>query len=130
MGFATCRGADSHDPHITFEHAFRKAFFSSLDDCRLTFDDIRPAFFVIIPVSYWLGDFHAGSGRELRTPALPLDDALRVWRPLRDARGQVFRGSPLRYASPSELEQTWIHLRDVFLSVWRECGRDEIAAAT
>lgn len=93
--------------------------------------DMKPIFRVDIPCHHWIGTPGCKGGGKLSTPQVGLEEGLRIWRRLRDARGRVFIGkaSLLSYVGPLELERTWLQLRSAYLEVVGELGRDAQACS-
>lgn len=95
--------------------------------------DLR--FSVTVYAGYWVGV-------ALRTPQFSvsnggLDDGLRAWRLLSEARGQVFQGvtnrfSIVRHHSPEELDAAWARLRPTYERIWAEAMNrpQKLAAVT
>eukprot|EP00404_Azadinium_spinosum_P014436 CAMPEP_0180534422 /NCGR_PEP_ID=MMETSP1036_2-20121128/64163_1 /TAXON_ID=632150 /ORGANISM="Azadinium spinosum, Strain 3D9" /LENGTH=335 /DNA_ID=CAMNT_0022548727 /DNA_START=172 /DNA_END=1176 /DNA_ORIENTATION=+ len=80
-------------------------------------------FAVAVPARYWVGT-------ELLTPcfaAQEVEQGLRAWRRLREAREQIFCGrtnchSILQRHSPEQLDAAWRQLRHVYLDIWHDAG--------
>lgn len=110
------RGSDSLPFDIAFAQAIREAFsdhgLDPLKDVSLS---------IIVPANYWIGtdlstQFWRGDQVEV---------CLNAWRRLRAARGRVWLGGNVLFASSlAEQEATWSQLVEVFIEVVSKAGRD------
>lgn len=118
--------ASSLDELNRTEERFRLALQSELSHLRFPENKaLKLHFYACVPASYWVG-------QALSTPyylALGpgLDDGLRAWRRLSEARGAVFRGRTNRFSilqrhAPEDLEAAWLQLRQTYIDVWADAG--------
>mmetsp|Transcript_52172 Transcript_52172/g.124330 ORF Transcript_52172/g.124330 Transcript_52172/m.124330 type:complete len:448 (+) Transcript_52172:188-1531(+) len=121
MAGATCNMASD------FEDRFRAAVQTSLHGHGLLAEEIGLRFCMCLP-ALWLP-------RPLRTPTFlasgaAMDEGLRVWRRLADARGQVYRrGRILQCTSPEELARSWVRIREAYADIMVEAGHESKTVA-
>merc|ERR1712241_1139301 len=100
----------------TFEDNFEDALSLALNYHKMTVDDLNLRLAIEVPASHWIGN-------KLCMNQLGLQEGLRCWRRLADARGNVIRGgmhSLLGSLPPVELESIWQRLRRAYLDLLAE----------
>lgn len=115
------RPGDLDGTGSAFERAVREAP-SSLEQCGRA---IGLSFAFVIPAKYWVG-------RELLSPRFSVANlkvGLKAWHRLHSARYVVHCGVSNRHSihkrnNPVQLERAWLHLRQEYINIWSEAGRD------
>lgn len=111
---------------MKMESRFKAALGAALTDHGLTMHDLLPRCRVDIPAGHWIGRGN------LSTPYCDLEQALRAWRRLREARVHTCQGKrtlkrsmfTLSHFGPFELQRTWERICAAYVGIFKDAGKD------